>query len=515
MQQGNLGLCQKCRKKVPADYVLADGKVYLRKDCPDCGPNQSLVSSDAAAWRSKRDLWKYDESKPIHCSMQCEGCKTPHHPTVMFVDVTNRCNMNCPICIANISGMGFEFHPPIDYFEKIFKTIGQFEPTPMIELFGGEPTVREDLIDIINLGRKYGLRPRVVTNGLRLADEAYCKKLCDARARFRLGLDGRSPEIYTRLRKNPKAYEKKLKALENLKKYSRRKNAILCCAAKGVNDQHIGDLIECCHENRDFIDELGLLPLTDNWEPGNYQVETATTPEDVEHMVEESVSGGQVEFIPAGVGQTLRLARSFIKKKARSGTLMFGGVHPNCESMTVLVSMGQEYRSANHYLKIPLSRIAEEILDRGRKLDAKLVHLDPEKRFDRLRAKWLILKTFGPLILRSVSLKRVLTSQPLSAWLRVIAGVLTGKKLQAVVKQHMNLPCLLRVAMLPFEEYHNIDSARLSNCKAAFAYVDADDDQVKTIPACVWTHYRNKVLKKASDKYGIANKTPKEQPVNA
>jgi len=146
--------------------------------------------------------------------------------------------------------------------------LGKLNPKPVVELFGGEPTVREDLLDLIRIARDHGVKARVVTNGLRLADEDYCRKLCETGVRFRLALDGRSPEIYRRMRQNPGACEKKLKALANLKKYSRRKNALLCCAARRINEDHIGDLIECCHEHKDVIDTLGLLPLSETWDPG-------------------------------------------------------------------------------------------------------------------------------------------------------------------------------------------------------------------------------------------------------
>ena len=54
-----------------------------------------------------------------------------------------------------------------------FKHFAQNTPEPSIQHFGGEPTVRKDLIEIIRLSRSYGLPTRVVTNGVRLADEEY------------------------------------------------------------------------------------------------------------------------------------------------------------------------------------------------------------------------------------------------------------------------------------------------------------------------------------------------------
>ena len=307
----NIGLCNTCHARVPATFIQRNDQVFIRKVCPKCGPNESLVSNEAHIWQGKRDLWQYVPTDPVACSLHCDRCQIDHHPTIVFIDVTNRCNMNCPICIANVRGMGFEYHPPLSYFEKVFAEIGRFHPTPMVELFGGEPTMREDLLEIIKIGRTHGLKPRVVTNGIRLADEDYCRELCEAKVRFRFAFDGRSPEIYQRLRRNPGAYEKKMKALANLAKHSRRRHAILCCAARNINEDYIGDLIDFCHENMGIVSELGLIPLTENWPAGEFEHVERTTLEDAERMVERSVHGGEVDFVPAGMVHGLRKARTF------------------------------------------------------------------------------------------------------------------------------------------------------------------------------------------------------------
>jgi len=66
-------------------------------------------------------MWRYEPPPHAGCSMECKQCGVSHEPTLVFVDVTNRCNMNCPICIANVHGMGFVFDPPLEYFERIFQ----------------------------------------------------------------------------------------------------------------------------------------------------------------------------------------------------------------------------------------------------------------------------------------------------------------------------------------------------------------------------------------------------------
>jgi len=497
MASVNYGVCNTCRNRVPAEHVIRDNKVFLRKNCPDCGPTEALVSSDAARWQRKRDVCRYDPNTPLHCTLRCETCGHDHHPRMIFLDVTNRCNMNCPICIANIPGMGFEFHPPLSYFEKVLTALGKQEPKPVIMLFGGEPTMRKDLFEIMDLCRANGLDPRIVTNGLRLADEEYCRKICEYEPHVLLAFDGRDPEIYKRLRKNPTAYEKKLKALENLKKYSKRRMTLMCCVARHINDRHMADLIQFCHENRDYIKCLHLIPLTETWEEGEFATDVSTTTEDVEQIIDEAFPDESVVFLPAGMSENLRRVGQFLHRPP----VRFGGVHPNCESGTYLVSDGERYVPASHYLKRPLDEIAQELTAGCAKIDAKLARLDPQRRFQRLRGRLLIARTFAGLVLRSLNWKRILKRNRALRALAILGGLLIGRRAEELICKHTHVQGLMLMIVLPFEEYHSVESARLQHCFAGFAFEDPDTGAVRTVPVCMWGEYKNTVQRKLAEKY--------------
>jgi wyosine [tRNA(Phe)-imidazoG37] synthetase (radical SAM superfamily) len=398
--------------------------------------------------------------------------------------------------------MGFDFNPPLAYFQKIFAELGRMDPKPVVQLFGGEPTVRGDLLEIVAAARQQGLRPHVVTNGLRLADEGYCRQLCEARVPLRLAFDGRSPEIYEKLRHNRAAYDKKMQALENLKKYSRRKQTIIATIGRGFNDQYVADLLQFVHDNRDLIADVGMIPLTENWRDGEFEVSVHTTMEDVEKIVRDSVPGGGVEFIPAGMSYALKKARSFFRKEPRSEVLMLAGVHPNCESMTILVSDGKCFRGMNHYLTKPFKQAAVEFAELARKMDPKLDRLDPKRFWQRQRGRLVVIRTAGPWLFRTIRLWRLgMFSRLIGvAWRKLVHRSNGGG---SGIRSRRPRP-ILRVAMLPFEEQHSIDAERLRNCKAVFAYEDTDDAKVKYFPACAWYPYRNPLLEKISRKYGVA-----------
>jgi MoaA/NifB/PqqE/SkfB family radical SAM enzyme len=504
MENVNLGLCNQCRARVPAEFFSRDGQMWIRKACPECGQTESMVSSHALAWQGKRDLWQYVPVDRVACRMNCDRCEIDHKPNIVFVDVTNRCNMNCPICIATVRDMGFDFNPPIAYFDKLFAEVARMQPKPVLLFFGGEPTVRDDLLEIIAIAKKHGLRPHVVTNGLRLADEQYCRTLCEARVPFRFAFDGRNAEVYERLRRNRSAYDKKMKALANLSKYSRRRHTMMATVGRGFNDRYIGDLFQFCHENRDLISDVGMIPLTENWRPGTFDAGVHTTMEDVEAMVAASFPVGEVEFIPAGLSYALRKPRSFFRKNPRSEVLLLAGAHPNCESITLLISDGKSYRGINHYLRKPFHQAAVEVAALCRKLEPRLDRLDAGRFVPRLRGQALILWTLLPWVLTRIRFDRLMRN-PFSALGRLLRSGRSRRPAggQAVRRRARRM---LRVAVLPFEEEHSIDAARLENCKGVFAYEDAEDGRVKYIPACLWYPYRNPILQKLSKKYGVVGK---------
>ena len=502
MKSDNLGICNECRARVPAEFFFREEQVWIRKDCPKCGATESLVSNDAKVWQEKRDLSHYVVTDKTSCSMKCDECQRDHKPNMVFLDVTNRCNMNCPICIATIRDMGFDFNPPMAYFEKIFDALGKMNPQPVVQLFGGEPTVREDLMDILAVAHKHGLKPHVVTNGLRLADEDYCRMLCEARVPLRFAFDGRSADIYEKLRGNRAAYDKKMKALENLKKFSRRKHAIIGCAAWGFNDQYMADMFQYFHDNRDLISDVGLIPLTENWDPGEFKVERHTTMEDVEKMVAMSIPGGEVEFIPAGMTYAMKKPRSFFRENPRSEVLLLAGVHPNCEAMTLLISDGKCFRGINHYLKRPFKQVVREFEVISKRIEPKLDSLDPKKFFQRHWGRLIIIKAVAPWVLRTVRISRLGGGKPIRTLARLIWRKMFRPKSEHGDFKARRPRAVMRVAMLPFEEQHSIDGARLENCKAVFAYEDILDGKVKYFPACSWYPYRNPIMKHISEKYG-------------
>lgn len=85
---------------------------------------------------------------------------------------------------------------------------------------GGEPTIRADLPKLIAIAKKIGYGyVRIQTNGIRLADEQYAAKLRDAGLTFvKFSIHGHDSPLHDRLVAVPGAFDKCLRAIENLKR---------------------------------------------------------------------------------------------------------------------------------------------------------------------------------------------------------------------------------------------------------------------------------------------------------
>jgi len=370
--------------------------------------------------------------------------------------------MNCPICLANIPAMGFRFDPPMEYFEKIFKKLATMNPIPKIQIFGGEPTVREDLIEFITLAKSYGISARVVTNGIRLADEEYCKSLLKTGCQLMFGFDGRSPDIYRKIRKNPTALDKKMAAFQNIRKHRKSKVTIMCAVGYGINDNYMADLIDFCFESRDFVAALDLIPLAANWGPETVDAESST-PEDVEKIMADAIPG--VEFFPAGI-----LYRFNTLKETFNLRLTFGGAHPNCESVSLMISDGTKYQPLSKYLKHSQSEAIKEAvaLDAamGRKVETSLF----AKIFGKTGRKILVGLAFLKLLRKHGDFDQVFNGGKFTKTFKILMGVLFGQKLKTMLRKHTRCQNILRLMVLPFEEKECVESARLVDCAQLVAH---------------------------------------------
>ena len=514
----NRSYCNTCKSLVPSRRDTRDGKVYLLKDCPKCGTSETLISSDATRHFRKREMDPGHTFKPC-ASVKCTTCNHHRRPRYAFVDVTNRCNLNCPMCADSVPGHGFAFDPPMEHFKKIFDHLAQFDPLPAIALFGGEPTVRKDLVDIIKLSRSYGFETRVLTNGIRLADEGYCRELVAARPHLLVSYDGCKPSTYLELRNNEKVLALKQKAIENLNKLPRAKVSYVTCFSWGLNDKDLPEILEFCHRQRRILHGIYLMPLVQTWDPSQFELQPQRmTTEDVEQFLADCYPDHDVQFISLGLASQFQA----IAKVLGRDPLPYYGTHPNCESFYLLVSDGERYLPVDHFLKCSLTEVIESLV----KLENRL--LAREKRWKHslfgrflgaLGLRNFVYRQTGKLgvlkaILPKTRLGRFFKGKGIGKmWhgLMTMAEHTVGCKSRKVRERHMLARDMLRVIILPLEDDPILETERLERCPSVHVYYDPRSGDFKYVPVCAWRLHNKKILADLAEQYGALK--PEEEPV--
>lgn len=267
-----LSLCPECLRVLPATIYVRDDKVYMQKRCPEHGEFEDLYWGDYELYK-KFDGWWIDGSGLENprtrtekgCPFDCGVC--PQHKThtiLAIIDVTNRCNMRCPICFA-YTGMPV-YEPSLGQIEEMLRNLRANRPipAPALQLSGGEPTMRDDLPEIIKLAKEVGFKHvEVNTNGVRIAkDLGYFKNLVDAgMSTLYLSFDSLRPEPYYKLR-GVDALPLKLKVLENARKLGFDSVVLVVTLAKGVNDSDVGDIIRFAARNSDIVRCVNVQPIS-------------------------------------------------------------------------------------------------------------------------------------------------------------------------------------------------------------------------------------------------------------
>ncbi|HPD76027.1 MAG TPA: radical SAM protein, partial [Methanoregulaceae archaeon] len=261
-------LCPVCNAVIPAKIVEEEGKVWIRRTCPDHGEFRDIYWSDPAMYH------RYDQYAVIGdgienpqnpvvedaCPTACGLCSNHHSQTLLAnIDLTNRCNLNCDFCFANARACGFIYEPSFDDVVRMLTLLRSERPipTPAVQFSGGEPTLREDLVAIIKKAKALGFpQVQIATNGVRISEEPdFVKELKESGLNtIYLHFDGVSPVTNPFLKRHQKA-------IENLK--SVRLGCVLVpTIIKGRNDHELGDIIRFAAENISVVRGVNFQPVS-------------------------------------------------------------------------------------------------------------------------------------------------------------------------------------------------------------------------------------------------------------
>ncbi len=260
-------VCPECLGFVQARIVCENQKIFLDKWCPVHGPSKALIEEDADYF-IRCSEYAQPGSVPLAfatavrqgCPHDCGLCpRHEQHCCHPIIEITNYCNLSCPICMADHSGT---FHlSPTEFQARVEHLVTAEGTLENLTLSGGEPTLHPELSRLFEIAARPEIaRVSLVTNGLRIAqDSVFCDELLARGIYVILQYDGVAGDA-DRLLRGTELADVRCKALSQLEQRG-IPCQLLFVAARNVNELQLGHAIDLLFQ-KDFILSLAVQPLT-------------------------------------------------------------------------------------------------------------------------------------------------------------------------------------------------------------------------------------------------------------
>lgn len=312
-------LCPDCGATVPARYeVLSDNTAAFTRECPthgvqqtDLGPHvdfyRQIFTIDRELKRRYAHHWEGKDYAPA-------GSPFPMRQLagLGIIEVTERCNLTCPMCYAGSSPHGRDYS--LEEIERRMDELLKVEgPGMSIQISGGEPSVRKDLDQIAALAkaRPFG-HMEMVSNGIRLARERdFAEKLVEwGFTSVYLQFDSLRGSDLVQLR-GEDLMEVRQKATENLERVG-LPITLAVSLYDGLNDDQVGGIINWCYHHTAVkaINFQAATPFGSRWEVQPDGTRVKTQPKklrmpEILHLIEDQTGIKTSNFFPLGIGSPL------------------------------------------------------------------------------------------------------------------------------------------------------------------------------------------------------------------
>lgn len=486
-------LCPECGKLVPGKLRDDKGKVVIEKSCPQHGSFSDVVWSDTELYL-RAESWAKDgvgvENPAIkgakNCPFECGLCDLHlSHTALANVDLTNRCNLKCPICFANANQAGYVFEPDYETIVKMLQMLRDQKPvpTPAVQFSGGEPTIHPKFVDVIRKASELKFaQVQVATNGIRFANEPeFLKASRDAGLNtIYLQFDGLKEENYIAAR-GKALLATKLKVVENVRAMEGRHPSIVLVptVVRGITDDQVWPITEYAMQNLDVIRGINFQPVAFSGRIDQHErTRQRYTIPDLVHEIEKKSNGaiGRTDWYPPpAVSVISDLAGIIMDKHYVTFT-----VHPGCGLATYLFidKRNGEITPLPKFIKV------ENVFKELQTLVEKA-----QKRKGTLRTKLGVVRIFW----RNIDKKKMPKGMSRIQFLRMILAVINDKTKKGLAKFSWDM---LFIGAMHFQDSYNYDVDRVMRCSIHYTTPD-----MRIIPFCAYNSgpvYRTEIEKKFS-----------------
>lgn len=317
--------CPTCLELTEAIVVFRNGKAYFKKDCSSCGPSEALVSEDAQYYagayayaRAGTEPLSYGNTVEHGCPTDCGTCNDhEQHTCLPIVEVTDHCNLECPICIVN--NQNSKHMAPEAFARVVDRMIASEGAVESLAISGGEPTSHPQILELLRIADRPEIgRILLITNGLRLGrDHEFATAIKESGAYVALQLDGFDAETHVIVRGRDLTKEKTA-ALAALKELD-IPTQLIFVAVKGVNDHQIGQCVDLLM-TEDHVLSVNFQPVAHTGLGGGAfehdPMDRITIPGVIQAIAEQSEALEKSDFYPLPCS------------------------HPQCVSLTYLLRLG-------------------------------------------------------------------------------------------------------------------------------------------------------------------------------
>jgi uncharacterized radical SAM superfamily Fe-S cluster-containing enzyme len=248
-------VCSTCLYPVEAKIIFKDQQVYMDKWCQAHGAERVLISDDVEYYRLCREVFVKHPEMPqtfntrmeYGCPYDCGLCPDHmQHSCLSVVEITDHCNLNCPVCYAE-SGTHRETHKSLeDVIRMLDAVVANEGEADVMQLSGGEPTLHPQFWEILDAAKARPIKHVMVnTNGIVIAqDPAFAQRLAGYAPGIEVYLqfDSLRADVHKALR-GADLTRIRRQALENLNAAG-LSTTLVVTLKKGLNDDEIGAIID-------------------------------------------------------------------------------------------------------------------------------------------------------------------------------------------------------------------------------------------------------------------------------
>lgn len=463
---------------IPARIIESDGKILYEKECEKHGKFQDIYWSDADMYK-RAEKFRWEGKGPVvvrvkrknydyKCPQDCVGPLTGlcgYHKTrtcLGIIDVTNRCNLRCPTCFANAGAMDYIYEPSIEELENAFRAV-KANAGKAIQLTGGEPTVRDDLPEIVKKAKEYFPHVEVNTNGIRISrDKEFAKKL--GRITFYLSYDTENdPSIYEKYRGhgiyNPNTRNEmvegitgqdliniKKKAIDNIEEVGG--SVVFIPTTSWENIDQAWPIIKYAMNRGEVIRGVNFQPISFG---GRGNIRERFTIPDLIHRIEKDSNGtiSRDDWYPVPiVAPMFDIAEYFSGEPLPSFT-----IHPHCGMATILIEIDKKWIPLPRLLNV--EKFHEAITEIARNLSKEKI-----KMFGKLKAGYDYYSKIRPILKEA------------HPFIKKAVEKILDKRDYTAVKDFFADHRVLFLGSMHFQDPNNIDFQRTRRCGIHQAYPD-------------------------------------------